>query len=192
MPSIERETKTRDGCRGATKGYEGCSLRVYMDVKGKRTIGYGHLLPDHWLPLAITQSTADNLFHTDFQEAVDAALRTLRKHVSPDAAEELLRQWKDDAVTPRCYALIDMAFNLGGARLRRFTGMLRAWQDGDFLRARDEVLFVNPDAPLLPRGAGRVQTPYARTVGGRARDNGYRIAHNKEPVIEDRRKGGTT
>ena len=176
MPRTERATKTRDDCRSTTKGYEGCVLSRYKDVKGKDTIGWGHLIDAGWHAQTITQRTADNLFNADFQKALEAARRTLRSWVSVDSAEELVRQWKEDAVMPRYYALIDMAFNLGGTGVRRFRGMLRAWQDGEWLDARDEVIFVDPHA------AEAMPTPYVLTTKRRAIDNAYRIAHNKEPV----------
>ncbi|MHB9147973.1 MAG: glycoside hydrolase family protein [Candidatus Amoebophilus sp.] len=51
--------------------YEGCSLKVYKDVAGIETIGYGHVvLPGDDFSKEITHKKALALLHQDTEEAL--------------------------------------------------------------------------------------------------------------------------
>ena len=51
--------------------YEGCSLKVYKDVAGIETIGYGHVvLPGEDFSKEITHKKALELLHQDAEEAI--------------------------------------------------------------------------------------------------------------------------
>lgn len=102
------------------KAHEGYRSRVYIDTVGVPTGGYGHaFLTGSALPKRIW----DEIFWHDIETAQrDVELLSL----------DLDRVRQD--------VLINMAFNLGLAKLRRFKRMLGAIKAGDWPRAQAEML----------------------------------------------------
>lgn len=95
--------------------------------------------------------------------------------------------------SPRQIALMDFAYNNGGfSKFPRFVAAVKA---GDWQRAHDELLYVNPDAiakamaKLIENGAapgvviaGRNhRTAYYEQTGKRAETNAYIILHGEMP-----------
>jgi len=117
------------------KGNEGLRLMPYQDSLGLTTIGYGRCLETN----GITQNEADMLFTNDMNIVADE----LRK-IFTDFDSLRYSQQK---------ALMDMCFNLGSTRLRRFKKMIAAIEAGDFNEAAVELL-DSKYARQLPRRAG--------------------------------------
>jgi lysozyme len=117
------------------KRHEGLRLKPYVDTVGKVTIGYGHNLTD----LGVPQSFADALFQHD-----------LEVHW-----QELHEQlpWVGSLDAVRHAVLVDLAFNMGIPRLKRFKRTLRSIKEGRWDDASRELL----------------DSKYARQVKGRAR-----------------------
>jgi lysozyme len=100
---------------------EGRRPRAYQDTRGVWTVGYGHNLSTGLL----TEAAMLQILRDDLQ-AVQAPCRALPvwAHLSP----------------PRQGVLLNMAFNLGMAGLRRFERMLAALDVRDYPAAAREML----------------------------------------------------
>ncbi|ACP20889.1 hypothetical protein Aasi_1537 [Candidatus Amoebophilus asiaticus 5a2] len=83
--------------------YEGCSLKVYKDVAGIETIGYGHVvLPREDFSKEITHKKALELLHQDADEAI--------RGVKSQVKVPLLQHQFD--------ALVSFTFNVGSKALK--------------------------------------------------------------------------
>jgi len=104
--------------------HEGRRTHPYTDTVGNLTIGVGRNLTDRGL-------SGDEI---DYLLANDIAIA--------DAVCTDLFGWRvfRNASKPRQYALISMAFNMGGPRLAGFANMIAAVRAGDWNRAADEAL----------------------------------------------------
>ena len=106
------------------KRSEGFRSRVYLDVAGFPTIGYGHrLLHPESFPNGITEPQAANLLASDVRDAEQAVERLVK---AP------LLQGQFDA-------LVDFCFNLGAGRLAAST-LLKSLNAGRFDEAAQELL----------------------------------------------------
>jgi lysozyme len=106
------------------KKSEGFRDRVYLDVAGFPTIGYGHLIKPHEsFPNGITEAQAAAILSTDVQEAEQSVARLVKV---------ALTQGQFDA-------LVDFCFNLGAARLASST-LLRELNVGDYQAAARQFL----------------------------------------------------
>jgi lysozyme len=111
-----------DDVKGMIKRHEGLRLEPYKDSVGKWTIGYGHLIGDGSSPgpyagRKMSQQEADNLFEEDFAHHYNAAKNT---------------PGFDKATTAQKGALIDLAYNMGPAWHKKFTGVSEMLAQGDF------------------------------------------------------------
>ena len=119
------------------KESEGLRLKPYLCPAGKLTIGYGHNIEDNGIPKKIAIALLD----IDLGVAQDELF-------SAFPAYKTLTQNRIDA-------LIDMSFNLGIARLKKFKRMHKAIADHDYEIAARELM----------------DSHYARQVGKRAEKN---------------------
>jgi lysozyme len=108
--------------RAYIKRHEGCSLTPYTCTADRITIGYGHNLSD----CGISHAIAEALFEEDFAIAVQAA--------------SLFWPAGRTAHPNRFAALVDMAYNLGAARLSGFTNLRAALEREDFPAAAGHLL----------------------------------------------------
>lgn len=106
------------------KRSEGFRDRVYHDVAGFPTIGYGHLVkPKESFPAGISESEAAAILATDVQQAEQAVARLVKV---------ALTQGQFDA-------LVDFCFNLGAGRLAGST-LLRDLNAGQQEKAALQLL----------------------------------------------------
>jgi lysozyme len=106
------------------KRSEGFRDRIYRDVAGFPTIGYGHLVrPDESFPIGVTESQAAAILATDVQQAEQAVARLVKV---------ALTQGQFDA-------LVDFCFNLGQGRLAEST-LLKELNAGRFEAAAEQLL----------------------------------------------------
>jgi lysozyme len=106
------------------KKSEGFRDRVYLDVAGFPTIGYGHLIKPHEsFPKAITEAQATAILSNDVQDAEQSVARLVKV---------ALAQGQFDA-------LVDFCFNLGAGRLAGST-LLRELNLGDYQAAARQFL----------------------------------------------------
>jgi lysozyme len=106
------------------KKSEGFRDRLYRDVAGFPTIGYGHLVKPHEsFPNGITEPQAATILSSDVQDAEQAVARLVKV---------ALTQGQFDA-------LVDFCFNLGAARLAGST-LLRELNAGDYQAAARQLL----------------------------------------------------
>ena len=120
------------------KREEGFVPVVYLDNKGKKTIGYGTLLED-----GISEAEAELLLRHRLG-AMAGELECSRvggvyENLKPGARR----------------AVLNMAYNMGVPRLLGFRKMWAALAGGDYARAADEAL-DSEYARELPARAGRV------------------------------------
>jgi lysozyme len=109
------------------KKSEGFRSRVYQDVAGVPTIGYGHrLLHADSFPNGIDEPQASNLLSCDVRDAEQAVQRLVRVP---------LTQGQYDA-------LVDFCFNLGAGRLANST-LLKSLNAGRYDDAANEILQWN-------------------------------------------------
>lgn len=105
---------------------EGFRSRVYLDVNGFPTIGYGHklnLAAHESFPQGVTEEQASQLLQQDISTAEQAVMRLVRVP---------LTQGQFDA-------LVDFCFNLGQGRLASST-MLRDLNAGNYKAAAEQML----------------------------------------------------
>lgn len=116
---------------------EGLRLRVYNDTKGIPTIGIGRNLLK-----GISREEAYHLANNDIEDVVADLDRAI--------------PWwaKLDEVRQR--ALVNLAFNMGIARLLGFHKMLAALQSADFVTAAAELLDSNWKTDVGPERSGRI------------------------------------
>jgi lysozyme len=106
------------------KRSEGFRSRVYLDVSGHPTIGYGHrLLHPESFPNGIDESQATEILYSDVRDAEQAVQRMVRVH---------LTQGQFDA-------LVDFAFNLGSGKLATST-LLKILNAGRYDDAAEQLL----------------------------------------------------
>jgi len=106
------------------KQSEGFRPRVYKDVNGLATIGYGHrLLPAESFPNGIIEPEAAKLLQADVQIAEQAVIRLVKVP---------LTQGQFDA-------LVDFCFNLGSGRLGAST-LLKILNLGRYHDAAEQLL----------------------------------------------------
>lgn len=102
--------------------HEGLRLKPYIDSVGKCTIGYGRNLDDN----GISASEAEFMLDSDIRTATSECL-----HAFPWFAE--LDQARQDV-------LVNMCFNLGISRLKKFVKFLAAMELGHYDTAANEML----------------------------------------------------
>ena len=123
--------------------HEGLKLEVYQDTLGIDTIGIGRNLEDHGISqeelndmdiprighiyeYGITEADAVYLANNDVQIVEEELLNAHPCVAELDAVRQLV--------------LVDMAFNMGVPRLRKFKKMWAAIHDEDFQTAAKEML----------------------------------------------------
>ena len=153
--------------------HEGFRHRVYDDatgrligpgtlVKGNPTIGYGRNVGPHGPGWRVSEAREG--LRRDASDAHD--------FLSEFLTADNLMGFPDD-MQPRATALLDMVYNLGEVRFRRFRGLIAAIKESDWDRAADEILYVAPPATK--------PTPYAARLPKRARLNAEMVRSNREP-----------
>lgn len=122
---------------------EGMELKVYKDTLGIDTIGVGRNIIDR--PLTVAEMQHLGIFST--QEIYDNGItlygaRYLLRNDVAIAERELLaaQSCVKNLNAPRQMVCVNMAFNLGMPRLKRFTNMWNAIHRKDYERAADEML----------------------------------------------------
>ncbi|HTW79852.1 MAG TPA: lysozyme [Terracidiphilus sp.] len=106
------------------KKSEGFRARVYLDVEGFPTIGYGHrLVHPETFPNGISAEQGTAILLNDVREAEQAVARLVKPQ---------LTQGQFDA-------LVDFVFNLGQTRLAQST-LLRELNAGNFALAGEQLL----------------------------------------------------
>ena len=120
------------------KHEEGFVPVVYLDVKGKKTIGYGTLLED-----GISEAEAELLLRH--------RLGLMERELENSNVGEVYKNLKPLAKR----AVLNMAYNMGVPNLLGFEKMWAALAEGDYARAAAEAL-DSVYARELPVRAGRV------------------------------------
>ncbi len=114
------------------KRSEGFRNRVYLDVAGIPTIGYGHrLLHPELFPNGIEEPQAANLLSSDVRDAEQAVGHMVKVPLSQGQFD----------------ALVDFVFNLGSGRLANST-LLKCLNQGRYDDAAEQLL-------LWDHGAGK-------------------------------------
>lgn len=116
-------TGWKDMVREQLARHEGVKRFAYTDTVGKTTVGCGRNLTDKGL----SPSEIELLLTNDMADAEEDARRLVT-----DAGFEALTD-------TRKAVIVNMAFNLGYARLSRFRAMLGALKAGQYLAAAREM-----------------------------------------------------
>lgn len=112
------------------KTAEGLRLKAYKDSLGFWTAGYGHKLPDandgdhEWEGFVCTQAQADQWFMEDLKAAKD----------------EVLKLGLVGVTGVRIQAIIELMFNMGPNKLKKFIKMWGCISAGDWAGAKRELL----------------------------------------------------
>lgn len=104
------------------KRHEGFRSKPYRCTANKLTVGYGRNLDD----VDMSKAEASFFLSGDTRRAIDDTY----------AIFPLMFEYTEN----RQMALINMAFNLGKTKLRRFIGMIHAINCGDWEKAADEAI----------------------------------------------------
>lgn len=105
------------------KRNEGFETNAYLDPPGVGpgySVGYGHYLGTSGKGTTVTKEQADKLFEDDFGKAMSAARKIPNFDKAPFSAQA---------------AIIDMMYNMGETRMKKFTGTLSAFSKGDYAGA---------------------------------------------------------
>ena len=102
------------------KSFESCKLHAYRDITGVPTIGYGHTENVH-IGQIITEEKAEELLKEDVEEFVDGVNKLVKVNLTSGEFD----------------ALVDFAYNLGLANLKKST-LLRKVNVKDFVGAAEE------------------------------------------------------
>jgi len=135
-----------------TKKEEGYRDRPYKDSKGILTIGYGFNMQEPGISAlipkdvksgkrALTKKEADDIFNKAYTIAEQDAIK-----FSGESWDSMNKQQKK--------ALIDMSYQLGGAKLSGFKELKKAIKSEDWERASKEILnskYAREDAPNRAR-----------------------------------------
>jgi lysozyme len=114
--------------------HEGYSDKVYQDVAGNPTIGYGHLIrPGEDFSNGITRSQAMQLLSKDTESAVDS----VNHKVTIDLAQVQFD------------ALVDFTFNLGGAAFGRSV-LLRNVNSGQTVTLKNFTDWDHAGGEIVP------------------------------------------
>ena len=106
------------------KTNEGLRLKPYKCTAGKLTIGYGRNLED----VGITTEEAGFMLETDIAQAFEDLDSIFGFKLFCTLSNSRQR------------VLIDMMFNLGRTRFKKFKKMIRAVKEGNFQQATNELL----------------------------------------------------
>ena len=106
------------------QGHEGYEDHIYLDTEEKPTCGWGHLLA---IGTKVPGAAAQAFFNQDFQVALADFL-------------SLVRQLSLALDSVRRAVLIDMLFNMGLTRVRRFVLMIEALHVEDYELAAEEMI----------------------------------------------------
>ena len=124
MPEIT-ERVAMEIARKLIQKHEGFRERVYVDTVGVPTGGWGHaFLPNSWLPTYIWEL----IFEEDFAIARRDAEHLMIDYDIPHPG------------LPRKLVLIDMAFNLGYYKLKRFKRMFTSLKEKNYKQAAKQML----------------------------------------------------
>lgn len=116
MEDTEKELKER------IIRHEGLRLKPYRCTAGKLTIGVGRNIEDN----GISKEEADFMLMNDIAQCY----KELQQNYP----------WEKDLSPRRRGVLVEMIFNMGIARFKKFQNMLLACQRGDFETAAKEAL----------------------------------------------------
>lgn len=115
------------GIMDMIKKHEGVRTKPYKDSLGLWTVGVGHLigdgktLPPEW-NRELSMKEVDELFAKDYMHHKEMATKT--------------PGWNKANETGQA-AMIDLAFNMGGAWYKKFPNTAKALESGDFNKAAD-------------------------------------------------------
>jgi len=110
---------------------EGVRHEIYLDHLGLPTAGVGHLLVEGDPEYALDVGTPVS------RERVDAWFAVDIRNCLEDCGN-IFMNWEELPDEAKCI-LANMAFNLGGPRLRKFSKMIDAIHREDFEAAADEM-----------------------------------------------------
>ena len=102
--------------------HEGSENKMYLDSEGIETIGVGHNLRD--------RPISDRAIMVILEDDIESSILDLHNHFS----------WYKEIDEPRKNVLINMCFNLGITKLKRFERMIAAIQVSNWGLAADEML----------------------------------------------------
>ena len=144
---------------------EGYKNHAYVDTLGYKTAGIGHLLsekeigefpPQAWVPDKNNDikgiKYSEEQIKKWFEDQTKAATKSAKALVGEDVPPEVFG------------ILVNMSFNMGQAKVKKFKGMIKAIKKGDYERAAQEMEFTNPDKDRSEKG----WTPWRTQTGDRA------------------------
>ena len=115
---------TDDQIKAMIQGHEGYRDEVYLDSLGKPTCGWGHLLA---VGTKVPPAASEAFFDQDFRVAMADYL-------------SMVREYSLNLDPVRRAVLIDMLYNMGLTRVRRFVLMIKALQNEDWELAAEEMV----------------------------------------------------
>ena len=114
----------------SVKKHEGYRNKVYLDTRGKRTVGVGHLcVEDFWEDdKEYEESFLMEILEKDLQEAIRGARSLMEEHGCADIDEQAEE------------ILIEMVFQLGMTGVSKFRNMWKALAEKKYICASFEML----------------------------------------------------
>ena len=127
----------KEQLRSDLKRDEGMELRPYKDSVGVWTVGVGHNLVEHGLPLEVLIAHLQS--HDMHEEQVNDLLDWGVKNIAVPALNRIFSHWRTLS-EPRQRVLLNMAFNLGEDRFRRFPKFWAAVAAEDWPEAKAQMI----------------------------------------------------
>lgn len=122
-----QETETMNEVKESIKAHEGYRNKVYRCSENRRTVGYGHLcVEDHWEDgKEYDKAYLEEIFEKDFNIALNDANKILEGKPVNHIARE---------------AIIELVFNIGMPRTKKFVKCLAALDKEDYNEAGNQIL----------------------------------------------------
>jgi lysozyme len=138
-----------DALKAHLRRSEGFRARPYLDTKGFWTCGFGHLLPRN-----VTRQELDEMcWSPEYAEAV------LDKDVANAIHEAGAFPWWITLDPVRQAAVVEILFNVGRSKFKRFVKMIAALQNREYQKAARELCWnTRADGTRTP-------TPWSQDVG---------------------------
>ena len=121
-----------------TKGFEGFRPDIYEDTEGKRTIGHGFNIDDPTVAKLLPKDVLSGKRPLELEES-NQIFTKLYIRAYKDAEGAVGEGW--GRLPPQIKNIVvDMTYNMGGTKIKKFKEMIKALNKADFDKAGAEMV----------------------------------------------------